>query len=324
MPTRSARGTVCLLGGSGFVGRRIACQLVQKGYAVRIPTRDPVRARQLLILPSVELVAADIHDDATLQRLVAGCDAVINLIGILNERKRDGSGFRRVHTELIEKLVTACHESNVPRLIQMSALKANADTAPSHYLRSKGAGERVLKELGGADLNWTIFRPSVIFGAEDSFINRFAKILRLCPILPLARPNAVFAPVFVDDVANAFCTALESYDCNEKTFELYGPEELSLEEIILEIVRILDLKRVIIGLPDSLSLVQAWLMDYVVPGKLFTVDNYHSMAVSSVGTADGLRALGITSTSMRMVLPSYLGPSNHQRQLAEFRRGSRR
>jgi len=297
---------------------------VKKGYAVRIPTRDPVRARQLLILPGAEIIAADVHDNATLQRVVAGCDAVINLIGILNERRRDGSGFHRVHTELIERLVTACHESNVPRLIQMSALKANADTAPSHYLRSKGAGERILKELAGAELNWTIFRPSVIFGAEDSFINRFAKILRVCPVLPLAKPNAMFAPVFVDDVANAICTALESYDCDEKTFELYGPEELSLHEIVLEIVRILNLRRIVIGLPDSLSLIQAWLMDYVVPGKLFTLDNFHSMTVSSVGTADGLSALGITRTSMRTVLPSYLGQDKRQRQLADLRRSGRR
>ena len=324
MVSKSPSRSVCVLGGTGFVGRQITSQLVQSGYAVRVPTRNRGRARELLVLPGVEVVAADVHDETVLPRLLAGTDAAINLVGILNEKGHDGSGFRKVHVELVEKLVRACHESRVPHLLQMSALKANAESGPSHYLRSKGAGERTLKNLAGDELRYTIFQPSVIFGPEDSFINRFAGLLRICPILPLARPKARFAPVSVADVASAFCAALENHSAYDRTFQLYGPEDYSLREIVVEIARILNLKRLIVGLPDSLSRIQAWFLDYVIPGKLFTLDNYRSMAVASVGTENGLAALGITATSMRAVVPGYLDRGDHYRLLSEFRRKRRR
>ena len=324
MVSKSPSRSVCVLGGTGFVGRQITSQLVQSGYAVRVPTRNRGRARELLVLPGVEVVAADVHDETVLPRLLAGTDAAINLVGILNEKGHDGSGFRKVHVELVEKLVRACHESRVPHLLQMSALKANAESGPSHYLRSKGAGERTLKNLAGDELRYTIFQPSVIFGPEDSFINRFAGLLRICPILPLARPKARFAPVSVADVASAFCAALENHSAYDRTFQLYGPEDYSLREIVVEIARILNLKRLIVGLPDSLSRIQAWFLDYVIPGKLFTLDNYRSMAVASVGTENGLAALGITAPSMRAVVPGYLDRGDHYRLLSEFRRKRRR
>ncbi len=320
MVSKSPSRTVCVLGGTGFVGRQLTSQLVQSGYAVRIPTRNRERARELLVLPGVEVVAADVHDETVLPRLLAGVDAAINLVGILNENGHDGSGFRKVHVDLVEKLVRACQESRVSHLLQMSALKANAESGPSHYLRSKGAGERTLKNLAGDELRYTIFQPSVIFGPADSFINRFASLLRICPILPLARPKARFAPVFVADVASAFCAALENHGAYDRTLQLYGPEDYSLQEIVVEIARILKLKRLIVGLPDSLSHIQAWFLDYVIPGKIFTLDNYRSMAVDSVGTENGLAALGITATSMRAVAPDYLASGDHQRLLSEFRR----
>ncbi|MEE8542378.1 MAG: complex I NDUFA9 subunit family protein [Gammaproteobacteria bacterium] len=320
MVSKSPSRTVCVLGGTGFVGRQITSQLVQSGYAVRVPTRNRERARELLVLPGVEVVAANVHDETVLPRLLAGVDAAINLVGILNENGHDGSGFRTVHVELVEKLVRACHESRVPHLLQMSALKANAESGPSHYLRSKGAGERTLKNLAGDELRYTIFQPSVIFGPEDSFINRFAGLLRICPILPLARPKARFAPVYVADVASAFCAALENHGAYDRTLQLYGPEDYSLREIVVEIARILNLKRLIVGLPDSLSRIQAWFLDYIIPGKIFTLDNYRSMAVASVGTENGLAALGITATSMRAIVPGYLDRGDHHRLLSEFRR----
>ena len=286
MVSKSPSRTVCVLGGTGFVGRQLISQLVQSGYTVRVPTRNRERARELLVLPGVEVIAADVHDEAVLPRLLAGADAAINLVGILNEKGHDGSGFRKVHVDLVEKLVRACHESRVPHLLQMSALKANAESGPSHYLRSKGAGERTLKNLAGDELRYTIFQPSVIFGPEDSFINRFAGLLRICPILPLARPKARFAPVSVADVASAFCAALDNHGAYDRTLQLYGPEDYSLREIVVEIARILNLKRLIVGLPDSLSRIQAWFFDYVIPGKNFTLDNYRSMAVASVRRTD--------------------------------------
>ncbi len=320
MVSKSSSRTVCILGGTGFVGRQIAGQLVQRGYSVRIPTRNRERARALLVLPGVEIVTADVHDETVLLRLLAGADAAINLVGILNEKGHDGSGFRKVHVELVDKLVRACQENRVPHLLQMSALKANAESGPSHYLRSKGAGERTLKNLAGDDLRYTIFQPSVIFGPDDSFINRFADLLRILPVLPLARPKARFAPVFVADVADAFCAALKNHDAYDRTLQLYGPEDYSLQEIVVEIARILNLKRLIVGLPDILSRTQAWIFDYLIPGKIFTLDNYRSMAVASVGTENGLAALGLTATSMRVVVPRYLDSGDQQRLLSKFRR----
>ncbi len=315
---------VCILGGTGFVGRQLAAELVQRGYSVRIPTRDRQRARDLLVLPGVELVAADVHDEKILSAVLGGASAAINLVGILNERGHDGSGFRKAHVKLVEYLVAACQESGVHHLLHMSTLKANAETGPSHYLRSNGAGEQALKNLAGEELHYTIFQPSVIFGRGDSFINRFAQLLRWSPVLPLAKPKSRFAPVFVTDVARAFCVALGNHAAYEQTFQLYGPEEYSLEEIVAEIARILNRKRLIVSLPDSLSRIQAWLLDYVVPGKLFTMDNYHSLAVASVGTENGLAALGLEPTSMRVVVPGYLNDGNHQRLLSAFRREGRR
>jgi NADH dehydrogenase len=324
MNLKSSSRTVCILGGTGFVGRQIAGQLVQQGYSVRIPTRNRQRARELLVLPGIEIVSADVHDEAVLPRLLAGADAVVNLVGILNEKGHDGSGFRFAHIELVEKLIGACQETGVEHLLQMSALKANAETGPSHYLRSKGAAERALKNLCGDELNYTIFQPSVIFGPDDSFINRFAQILRYSPILPLARPNARFAPVYVADVARAVCAALTDHNAYNRSFQLYGPEEYTLQEIVTQIAQILGVRRLIIPLPDSLSRIQAWLMDYVIPGKIFTMDNYHSMAVSSTGTENGLATLGLTATSMRVVVPRYLGRDDRQKQLAVLRERSGR
>ncbi|MEO5703230.1 MAG: complex I NDUFA9 subunit family protein, partial [Gammaproteobacteria bacterium] len=188
--------TVCLLGGTGFVGHHLIRQLTESGYRLRILTRRRERNRDLLVLPNVDLVEADIQDEQVLTRQFMGCDAVINLVGILNEKGSNGSGFRRAHVELPRKILQACLASGVTRVLHMSALNADADKGSSHYLRSKGAGEDLLHSMQG--LRVTSFRPSVIFGPGDSFFNRFATLLKLSPLFfPLACPNARFAPVYV-------------------------------------------------------------------------------------------------------------------------------
>jgi len=276
------------------------------------------------VLPGVELVNADIHDAATLNRLVTGCSTVINLVGILHERPRNGSGFHKAHVTLVEKTLEACLEHSVERFLQMSALKASAEHGPSHYLRSKGAGERVVKNLAGEGLRFTIFQPSAIFGPADSFTNMFAGLVRLFPVLPLVKPDARLAPVFVGDVANAFCAALEDPSTAGKTYQLCGPDILSLREIVAEIAKALGKRRVIIGLPDALASVQAWLMDYVVPGRILSVDSFKSLTVASVCTENGLEALGIRATAMRDLLPGYLGTDPGQRTLSGFRQSANR
>ena len=311
--------TICVFGGTGFVGRSLAARLHTAGFNVRIPTRNRQRSRPLLVLPSVELIEADIHDPAQLMSVLQGSDIIINLVGILNERGRDGSGFRRAHLELPEKIVTAALELGIPRLLHMSALKANAERGPSHYLRTKGQAEKLIANLAEDDLKYTIFQPSVIFGPGDGFINLFASMMRLAPVLPLARPNARFAPIYVEDVASAFVTAIDNRATYGRTYQLCGPRIYSLREILQLIGRVLGVKRAIIGLPDSLSQLQAWCMDYLVPGKIFTLDNYRSLTVNSVCAASGLAELNIEPTSMELIVPQYLGTAGHQKWLSRLR-----
>jgi uncharacterized protein YbjT (DUF2867 family) len=197
--------SVCVLGGSGFVGTHVCAALARDGWRVTVPTRDPVRAQHLAPIPSLKLVPADIHDPATLGPLVAGRSAVVNLVGILNERGHGGAGFARAHVELVRKVVDACRRGRVERLVHVSALNADADGGPSHYLRSKGRGERIVRDECGDDLAWTIFQPSVIFGPRDDFVNRFARLLRAVPFaLPLARA-VIGLPDFAARLQAAVC-----------------------------------------------------------------------------------------------------------------------
>jgi NADH dehydrogenase len=201
----------------------------------------------------------------------------------------------------------------------MSALKANAEHGPSHYLRSKGAGERAIRKRAADRLRYTIMQPSVIFGPDDSFTRMFAGLARSFPVLPLVKPNARFAPVFVGDVADAIVAALGDAASSGKTYQLCGPEILSLREIVALIVGTLGLRRAIVGLPDWLGRLQAWLFDYVVPGRILTVDNFDSMTVANVCTEKGLEELGVEPRSLRLLLPTWLGSRNRQHALSSYR-----
>lgn len=306
MSTTRDKGTVCVLGGTGFVGRALVAKLAREGYAIRIPTRNRQRARRLLVLPGLELIRADVHDAEQLAAVLNGCDAAVNLIGILNEQGHDGSGFRHAHVELAEKLTAACSKLRVKRLLQMSALKANADRGASHYLTTKGQAEQVIKGRAGENLRYTIFRPSVIFGPDDTFCNRFASLLRWAPVLPMARLDAKFAPVYVDDVAEAFVRALGDSSSFGKTYELCGPDVYSLDEILRFICRELGLRRWILNLPNPLGRFQAWIGEYLIPGKPFTRDNFRSLAVASVCRENGFQAFGIQAKRMQPIVSAYL------------------
>jgi NADH dehydrogenase len=302
-----ARRSVCVLGGSGFVGTQLCAALARQDWLITVPTRNPVAARHLSVLPPLAVVAADVHDEDRLAMLCAGQDAVVNLIGILNERGRDGSGFERAHVALARTLVAACRRQRVPRLLQMSALNADADNGPSHYLRSKGRAERVVRDECGADLQWTIFRPSVIFGPRDDFANRFARLLKAIPLaFPLARPGARFAPVWIEDVVAAFMRALADDATAGECYELAGPEILTLREIVAMVRDRLGLRRAIIGLPDFAARAQAAVCDFV-PGKPFSTDNYRSLLVDSVARSDGFARLGIRPQPFSAILPRYPG-----------------
>ncbi len=319
-----AARSVCVLGGSGFIGTRLCAALAGLGWSITVPTRNPARAQHLAMIPSLRLLGADVHDPGQLAILCDRQQAVINLVGILNERGRDGSGFRRVHADLAGKLVSACRQARVGRLLQMSALNADADRGASHYLTSKGAAERIVQEESGPDLRWTIFQPSVIFGPGDDFVNRFAGLLRMIPGgLPLARPGARFAPVWVEDVVAAFLRALADDATAGESYQLCGPDRFTLREIVCMVRDELGLRRAIVGLPDWASRLQAAICDFV-PGKPFSSDNYRSLLVDSVCSVNGLARLGIHPQSLTAILPRYLGNQGVAGRNSRYRQSASR
>lgn len=297
---------ICLLGGTGFIGRRLAARLAEAGHDVVILTRRRERHRGLLVLPTVRMVEGDVHDPGFLARQFAGRDTVINLVGILNEAGRNGRGFVRVHAELPQKIVRTCDAAGVKRLLHMSALHAAAD-APSYYLRTKAQGEDAAHRAEAEDFHVTSFRPSVIFGPEDDFLNRFAALLRLTPgVFPLACPEARFQPVYVEDVVGAFVESLDSHKTFGERYDLCGPKTYTLREIVTYVARLLDKRVCIIGLNETLSYLQALSLEFV-PGKPFSLDNYRSLQVDSVCDQGFPEVFGITPTNLEEIAPDYLG-----------------
>ncbi len=318
MPTHD----ICVLGGTGFVGRNLVARLAADGHRIVVPTRYSQRGRDLRVLPTVTVVEANIHNRASLEHLFANCDTVINLVGILFERSAKGGSFADAHAKLPATVVEACRAAGVRRLLHMSALKADAG-APSRYLRSKAEGEAAV--LAAADaLNVTIFRPSVIFGPDDSFINRFADMLRApLPLLPLPRPNARFAPVYVGDVVGAFATCLDRRDSFGETYQLCGPQVLSLREIVTMVAGIIGVRRRIVGMGDSVSRLMARILEFA-PGKPMTVDNFDSMSVNSICDSNGFAALDIRPRPAQAIVPRYLAGRSLSRRLSAYRERARR
>lgn len=294
--------SVCLLGGSGFVGSRIAHALAQHGTQVRVLTRRRESARHLLVLPTVDVIQANAFDAATLEKHFRGMDAVINLVGILRERRR--GDFQRVHTQLPQTVVTALQRAGVRRFLHMSALPAARD-APSAYLRSKGEAEIAIKNTRG-EVAITMFRPSVIFGPGDSFLNLFASVIRFVPVVALACPNARFQPVYVDDVARAFVDSIANPATFGETYNLCGPQTYTLRQLIELVCRTLGTRRPIIGLNNTLSYLQAMVMEFA-PFSLMTRDNYRSMQVPCVCDGAFPQVFGFAPTALENVIGDYIG-----------------
>ncbi len=309
---------VCILGGTGFVGTELVMHLAAAGHSIRVPTRNLSRGNHLKVLPTVELVAANVHDGRVLGQLFEGMDVVINLIGIVNERRRET--FRGVHAELAGKVVEAMRAARVHRLLHMSALGAGAQ-APSQYLRSKSEAEAQVR-VAAAWLDATIFRPSVIFGPNDTLSNRFARLLRLSHgVLPLARPRARFAPIWIEDVVAAFIRALGDRRTGGKSYELCGPEVMTLAELVRAVGVAAGLPCHIIPLPDFIAQIQGVFMDFL-PGKPFTYDNYKSLTIDSVCAQNGCASLGIHPTPMRGVIAGFLQDHSTRRLLDFYRKSS--
>ncbi|MGJ8620429.1 MAG: complex I NDUFA9 subunit family protein [Methylophilaceae bacterium] len=305
---------VAVIGGAGFVGSSIVTKLDDIGYQVKVLTRNRERAKHLILLPHVEVETCDVNDNETLQAALAGCDAVINLVGILHERKN--KTFDSVHHQLPKRIAKMCIELGIQRLLHMSALNASIE-APSHYLQSKARGELAVSALQQS-LNLTIFKPSVIFGRGDSFLNLFATMVKFLPIIFLAKPDAKFQPIWVEDVANIFVNSLENDDTYNKTYELVGPSVYTMRELVEKVMHLLNKKRLIIGLNDQLSYVQAWLLEWL-PIQLMTRDNVRSMEIDSVASGNMPAEIECPLTPLEAVVPEYLINKTPRAKYNQFR-----
>jgi uncharacterized protein YbjT (DUF2867 family) len=317
---------ILIIGGSGFLGRHIVAKLVARGYSVLIPTRRRESAKHLILLPGVEVVEADVFDRLALSDLVSQCDAVINCIGILHSRHGEpyGSDFAKVHVDLPRQIAAAMKMHGVKRLIHISALGATSQ-APSMYLRSKADGEAVLKAEHKLDL--TIFQPSVVFGPEDSFMNLFARLAKYLPFLVLGNTKAKFQPVYVEDVALAVVHALENRGTYNRSYTLCGPKVYTLRELVQFACVSSGRPRIIIGLPNALARLQAWLLEFTPGAPLMSRDNVDSMKLPNIAPADWQIApeLGIKRlTPLEQEAPVYLALLNSRSQYNRFRARARR
>lgn len=305
---------VCVIGGSGFVGSAIVRQLSLAGYCVKVLTRRREASKHLILLSNATVLECDVMDDVALAAALKGMDAVINLIGILHDSKK--ASFKAIHAELPARLASLCGKLNIQRLLHMSALQASQQ-APSAYLKSKAEGEQAV--LQHADrLDVTVFRPSIIFGRGDGFINLFATLVKLLPVILLAKPNAKFQPIYVEDVARAFVVALENVDTYGKVYNLGGPKVYTLRQLVDYVAGVLGKKRMIIGLNNLLSYTQAFVME-MLPVKLMTRDNVRSMEVDSVCVTSFPAFLDFEPTALESIVPDYLRDDNPRNAYNRFR-----
>jgi len=283
---------ILLIGGNGFVGRVIAAQLQLAGYSVLVPTGHLAAARELRMLPKVHVEEADIHEFDELQNLcgrIKPNGAVINLVGVLHDKPDQPYGriFKAAHVELPKNIITAMQLHGLQRYLHMSALGADSQ-GPSMYQRSKGDGEAAVK---ASNLDWTIFRPSVIFGAQDQFINLFSKLTKLFPAMPLANHQAQFQPVSVDDVATAFVKSLAMPQTIHQVYDLVGPTVYTMKEIVEFAARKAKTSCAIIPVPAFVGYLQALAFEFLPGPTLMSRDNIASMQLPNVLPTNGVDAL---------------------------------
>ena len=324
---KAIQKTVCVLGGSGFVGHHLVALLAKRGYRVIVPARrrDPIK--DLAVLPGVEVIQANVHDLNVLKEILRGVDAVVNLVGLLHETAAgqmetehvQRGSFHYAHVELPSRTVQACFVADVPRLIHMSALGADP-VSRSAYQRSKAAGEEVVREA--KKLQTTIFRPSVIFGPGDSFLSLFAGLLKIAPVVPLAGGHARFQPVYVGDVARAMADALEDSATIGNTYNLCGPQIYTLAELLRLTAKELGLKRWIIPLGEGISYWFARLMELKPGRKIMTRDNHYAMLTDNVCPKE-YRPFCACPTRLETVI-GYLRQQDHRRTYMGHRAKARR
>lgn len=309
--------SIALIGGSGFIGRHLANALVAEGKTVRVATRRRSHASHLTMLP-LDVIELDVFDHVELARFVEGADAVINLVGTLHGRRGTpyGPEFAKLHVELPSAIAAACQGKGVHRLIHLSAINADPD-GPSMYLRSKGDGEKAVR--AAAQLATTIFRPSVVFGPEDHFLNTFAVLERLFPVLPLAKPDAKFQPVYVGDVVKAIVGTLDLDAAHGKTYELGGPTVYTLEALVRYCGEVIGRHARIVRLPDPLAYMQALTFESLPGEPLITRDNLDSMSRDAVLSGPLAPELNLTPVAVEAIAPTYLNDASLRSRFNVFR-----
>jgi uncharacterized protein YbjT (DUF2867 family) len=314
---------ILVLGGTGFVGRQVCEQLARLGWRLTVPTRRAVKAAAIQNLPGLSVIEASVHSDADLARLMPGHDAVVNLVAVLHG---DDKRFEQVHVDLPKRIAQAMQQAGIRRLVHISALGADAQ-GPSMYQRSKARGEQALQQAG---LDLTVLRPSVIFGAEDRFLNLFADLQAIAPFMPLAGANTPFQPVWVGDVARAVVRCLQDEQTTGQVYELAGPDVMTLGELVHKSGQWAGVRgglgRPVVPLPHGVGYLQALLMEQFPGEPLMSRDNLASMQVPNTasGRLPGLQALGITASSAVGVAPTYLGHKGPRSRLDGWRARSDR
>jgi uncharacterized protein YbjT (DUF2867 family) len=308
-----------LVGASGFLGRYVLNALLADGHQCVVLSRAAVRHIDMQMMPGVELVQADVYDESALASQFEDADAVVSMAGILNEKGSSGKGFHKVHVEIVQAIIGACVRAGVSRILHVSALHAGKGS--SHYLKSKAEAENLLKQA--SELNVTVFQPSVIFARGDSFFNRFATMLQLSWMMPLACPKSRLQPVYAGDVAAVMVASLDDPMTWGKDYQLGGPESYTLKQLVEWTAQTMGVKRTVIGLPKPLSVTLGLVMG-LVPGKPFSMDNYRSLQTDNTTDENGFAYFGIVPRGIDTVVPDYLTGSVKQRRLQAYREQPRR
>lgn len=308
---------IALIGASGFLGRYVAEALSRAGFRLSLATRNRERHKaDLLPLPGCELIECNVHDEKALARLLAGHDAVISMVGILHGKRAD---FERAHVQLAGKIIAACQQQGIRRIVHVSALGA-AENAPSDYQQTKGKAESLLKQSA---LDVTILRPSVIFGAGDSFLTLFASLSAKVPFIPLAGAATRFAPVWVGDVARAVAISLQDDSTIGQQFDLTGPHVYTLRELVAYAANLGGHPRCIIALPEGLAMLQAGLMECLPGQPPLSRDNVRSLRVDNVSEQPFPSRFG-TPAALESIAPGYLGTHEFNHTMCHYRESAGR
>ena len=307
--SEAAPGLITVFGGTGFVGSQVVQDLARRGWRIRVAVRRPDRAYRLQTsghVGQIQAVRCDAVDPAQVEAALRGADAAVNLVGVLHEAP--GHSFEAAHVEAAGNIAAGCAAARIDRLVHVSALGANPESA-SRYACTKAAGEMAVRE---AKPDAVIVRPSVVFGAGDGFLNRFAAMATMAPALPLIGGGRTrFQPVYVGDVAAAIVRAVERADTAGRTFELGGPEVMTLEEVLKLVLRETRRRNGLIPLPFFAARAigsAAQLTSFVGVTPVLTHDQVVSLESDNVvaGDAEGLAELGVEATGIEAIAPSYL------------------